>query len=119
MKIRKTLSTPAVMAGMLVVLTLGIASAKSYKFVLPAASTVAGQELKADQRYSVQVNGAEAVIKGENYGKAINVPVNSVEGATKYEQTSVEKTNGANTSGPLVLKAIKLGGTKTKLVLAP
>ena len=116
MKIRNIATTPVVMASILAVLTVGIAGAKSYAFQLPAASMAGSQELKADQRYSVEFNGSQAVIKGEKDRQTVNLPVKAEQSPTKFVVTSVETTEGASPSDPRTLKAIQLGGTNTRLV---
>ncbi len=107
-----------VIVGILTALTVGIASAKSYNFVLGATSTAGSHELKADQRYSVEFNGSEAVIKGERYGKAVTIPAKAEQNQAKYGVTLVETLDSPNGSGPRVIKAIQLGGSNTRLVLA-
>jgi hypothetical protein len=118
MKIRNMMRTPLAIASILAALSLGVASAKSHNFLLSAPSMAGGHELKAGQRYSLEVNGSEAVITGQRDRQAVNVPVKAEEGATKYEATIVDSMDGASPAAPKIIKAIKLGGTKTKLVFA-
>jgi hypothetical protein len=118
MKIRNMMRTPLAIASILAALSLGIASAKSYNFILSAPSMAGSHELKADQRYSLEVKGSEAVIRGERDRQAVNVPVKAEEGATKYDATTVDSMDGASPAAPKIITALKLGGTKTKLVFA-
>lgn len=107
--------TSMIVLCVLAALTVGIASAKSYDFILSGPATAGSHQLTADQRYSVQVKGAEAVITGAVDRKSISVPVKAEEGTKKYDTTTVEI---ANAGGAAVIRAIRLGGSKTRLVFA-
>lgn len=100
---------------LLAILAAGIVSAKSYSFTLYTPATVGNHELTTEQRWSVQVNGAEAVITSENGKESFSVPVKAEQGATKYSSTSVETTNSG---GKAIIRAIRLGKSTTRLVFA-
>ncbi len=111
--------TSGVIATILAALTVGIASAKSYNFTLPGTAMAGSHELKANQRYSVEVKGSEVVIKGEKDRTPVTIPVKSEQSPTKYFATAVETQEAENASGPRIVKAIQLGGSNTRLVLNP
>jgi len=94
----------------LATLALGIASAaSSYKVTLPSDITAGATKIKAGE-YQVQVEGNQAIFK---QGKtSTTIPVAVENNATKFRYTSVETVSSE-------LKAIDLGGTTTKLVIAP
>jgi hypothetical protein len=104
-----------VAACVLAALAVGVASAKSYDFSLSAPATAGSHELKAGQVYSVQVKGSEAVITGDKDRQSFSVPVKAEQSATKYDSTIVETTSSGST---VVVRAIGLGGSTTRLVLA-
>ncbi len=118
MKIKNVLRTALAISSTLAALTVGIAHAKSYGFLLPEASLAGTVKLEAREHYSVTLNGEQAVIKCDKDKKGVTVPVKVEQGATKYYDTVVETSPGTNPAGPRIIKAIQLGGTKTRLVIA-
>ncbi|HUO32558.1 MAG TPA: hypothetical protein VMU80_25320 [Bryobacteraceae bacterium] len=95
------------------ILTLPIASAKTYS-ILISSPTMAGQAQLAAGNYSVKVTGSTAVFTDKDNGKRITEAVKVQNGATKYSQTAIELINQGNTQR---LTAIELGGSRTKVEL--
>ncbi len=118
MKIKNIMRAPLLMASLLAALTAGIASAKSYGFVLPTSAMAGSYELKANQRYTVEVNGSQIVIKTGKPGEVMTVPVKAEQNGKKYDTTSVETRPGTDPTGPRIIRSIQLGGSNTRLVLS-
>jgi uncharacterized protein (DUF2141 family) len=94
----------------LATLALGVASAaSSYTITLPSTITAGDTQLKPGQ-YKVAVEGNQVVFKQGKTTTAI--PVSVEKNATKFRYTSLETESSK-------LQAIDLGGTTTKLVVAP
>ncbi|HWC01018.1 MAG TPA: hypothetical protein VG672_30130 [Bryobacteraceae bacterium] len=97
----------------LVVLGLSVvaAYAKSYSVTLVQPSLFGGTELKPGE-YQVELQDQQVTIKS---GKTkVSAPVKVETGDTRYNSTVVRYSN---TDGKLAVQEIRLGGTKTKLVL--
>lgn len=94
----------------LATLALGIASAAStYTVTLTSDMAAGNTQLKAGD-YKVQVEGDQAIFK---QGKeTVQVPVTVEKNAKKFRYTTLQTVDSK-------LQAIELGGTTTKLVVAP
>jgi hypothetical protein len=94
----------------LATLALGVASAaSSYSVVLTSNTWVGNTELKPGE-YKLQVEANQATFKR---GKvSAEVPVTVENSANKFSNTSLNIESSK-------LQSIDLGGTKTKIVLAP
>ena len=89
-----------------------IASARSYTVNLFQPATFGGVELKPGQ-YKLEVNDKTAVLRnGKTQGEA---QVKVENGETKYDITTVRFEN---VGSPMKIQEIRIGGTKTKLVLS-
>lgn len=97
----------------LVVLGVSIATAhaKSYSVTLYQPSLLAGTELKAGD-YQVELEEQQVTIKS---GKTkVSAPVKVENGDTRFNSTTVRYNNA---DGKFAIQEIRLGGTKTKLVI--
>lgn len=95
---------------LLVVLAVGIASAKTYSLTLFQPSLVAGTELKPGE-YRVEVQDGKVVIRS---GKLrVEAPVKVETAEAKFTSTSVRYASG---EGVARIQEIRLGGTNLKLV---
>ncbi len=90
-----------------------VASAASHRLTLFQESVVNGSTLKPGV-YKLQVDGSRAVISSGR--TSVEVPVNVETNKAKYGATSVRYLNG---DGKYRLSEIHIGGTATKLVVAP
>ncbi len=102
---------PILVVCALMLLVVGIASAKSYTFTLTGPATLGVLKLKEGE-YSVKVNGTTAVITNPD-GKDLKVALKVENGTQKYNDTTVETSTK---DGSTVINAIDLQGTTTKLV---
>lgn len=94
----------------LALLALSAAAAKDFTISLYQPAVVAGKSLPAGE-YKLAVHGDTAVIS--DWKDKVESPVKVVESDRKYSTTIVEY-NTAN--GRNVITAIKIAGTKTRLV---
>jgi hypothetical protein len=99
-------------AGALMLASLGIVSAKSYSFSLSSPAMAGTTQLKAGE-YTVKVEGANAIFTTSN-SKQITVPVKIQHNGQKYDQTAVEVQNK---DGVDTIHEIMLGGSDTKVEL--
>ena len=88
-----------------------IASAKSYTVNLFQPAMFGSVELTPGE-YKVEVNGATAVIRNGKVHGETQVKVEN--GEYRYDKTSVRFNTG---DGKMRIEEIRLGGTKTKLVV--
>ncbi|MBV8841965.1 MAG: hypothetical protein JO307_04055 [Bryobacterales bacterium] len=89
-------------------LALGIASAATtYKVNLPQSTWVGGTELKAGE-YKVEVQGGQAIFKGEK--QTAQAPAVEEKNDKKYAYTTLEAKDSK-------LNEVHFGGTNVKLVL--
>src|SRR6185437_1411637 len=93
----------------LATLALGIASAASYSVTLTSEISAGSTQLKAGQ-YKLEVEGNQAIFKQGSTSTAI--PISVEKNAKKFRYTTVDTTDSK-------LHSIELGGTNTKLVVAP
>lgn len=100
-----------VLAGVLAVSTLSIASAKTYEITLATPSKAGNVQLKAGQ-YRLKVDGTNATFVSVENGKTATAPVKVVNTDKKFETTTVDASKEGDTS---LIKDIELGGSKTKL----
>jgi hypothetical protein len=93
------------------ILGLAVASAESYRVTLSQPTKVEGKQLKAgDYRLNVE-NSKLTIVNGK---QSVEVPVKVQTGETKFESTSVRY---AGTGDKLSIREIRIGGTKTTLLL--
>ncbi len=97
--------------GAMGLMSMGIASAKSYDVVLSSPAKAGNTELKAGE-YKLKVEGSQAVFTDVETSKSLSAPAKVENGNKKFEQTVVETSTG---SGMDQLNAIELGGSTTKL----
>ncbi len=90
---------------------MATAHAKSYSVTLPQPASIAGTELKPGQ-YTVELEGQQVTIKS---GKTrISAPVKVETENNKFASTTVRYNNS---EGKYKIQEIRLGGTKTRLVV--
>lgn len=95
------------------VLALAVASAETYRVTLFQPAVVQGTELKPGD-YKLELKDAKIVIGNASQKVEANVTVESAE--KKFGVTTVRY---ANADGKYSIQEIRLGGTKTRLVLNP
>jgi hypothetical protein len=100
-----------VLAGVLAISTLTIASAKTYELTLSSPAKAGNVQLKAGQ-YRLKVDGANATFIGVENGKSTTAPIKVVTTDKKFETTTVDASKEGNME---VIKDIELGGSKTKI----
>ena len=100
-----------VMAGVLAISTLSLASAKSYELSLSGVTKAGNVELKPGQ-YRLKVDGNNAVFTNVDNAKSVTTPVKVQSTDKKFDVTKVDAQKDGNTD---VIKDIELGGSKTKL----
>ncbi len=104
--IRRILLTITVLAA-----SAAAVHAKSYTVTVLQPAMVSGTELKAGQ-YTVEVKDQSVILKS---GKTeVSAPVKMETEENKFPSTTVRYAEG---QGKLRIQEIRLGGTKTKLVL--
>jgi hypothetical protein len=99
------------LAGVMALVTISIASAKSFDIVVPAACKAGGAQLKAGE-YLVKVEGNKATFTDVHTAKEYTVDVKLETNATKFGDTNAEYSVDGDTR---VMKGIRLGGTTTKV----
>ena len=93
------------------ILGLAVASAETYRVTLSQPSTVKGKQLKAgDYRLNLE-NSKLTIVSGK---ESVEVPVTVQTGARKFENTAIRYTG---TGDKVSIKEIRIGGTKTTLLL--
>ncbi|MGE5567816.1 MAG: hypothetical protein ACM3S5_02160 [Rhodospirillales bacterium] len=93
------------------VLTLAVASAKTFTVKLLQDSVLAGTELKAGD-YRLELNDSKIVIK--NGRQTVDAPVRVEENTTKFRSTTVRY---AAAEGTPRIQEIRLGGTNLRLLV--
>lgn len=89
-------------------IALAVASAANgYRFTLLEKSTINGKELKPGD-YKIELEGNKATFRNGKTVAEANVKIENTE--QKISSTSVKYVNGA-------VQEIRIGGTKTKLIL--
>jgi hypothetical protein len=98
--------------GVLAMVTLPIASAKSYDIAFSSPTMVGNTQLPAGQ-YTLKVEGSNAVITNDedNY-ESVTAPIKIENVDQKYDETAVETIQKGDAQH---VTAIQLGGSKTKL----
>lgn len=92
-------------------LALALASAaETHRFTLYQDAVINGKALKAGD-YKMQIDGGKAVISKGKESVEANVAVENSD--AKFGQTSVRM---ASNEGRFIVKEIRVGGTKTKVV---
>ena len=93
---------------------LSIASAKTYHITVSDHTQVAGTQLKAGD-YTVKVDGAKAVLIGED-DKRVEATGTIQTADRKFPETTLEINKGSD--GINHVTAIDLGGTTTRLTFS-
>jgi hypothetical protein len=106
MKLRTFLLTAA-----LAIMTLSIASAKTYDIMLSQPTKAGNLQLKAGE-YRLTVNGTKAVFTDVQTTKSFTTDVKVTNSDTKFGDTKIDSSSEGSTS---VIKDIELGGSKTKI----
>ena len=94
-------------------MAVAIASAETYKVTLFEPAFVAGKELKAGA-YKLDLQNTRLVIASGKTSVETTVKVETAE--QKFNSTTVRY---ANQEGKYSIQEIRLGGTRTRLVLNP
>ena len=81
-----------VIAGVLTLSSLSVASAKSFDVVLSQRAMAGNTELKAGE-YRLKAEGSQAVFTDARDYRSITVPVKIENGTRKFGQTAVESTS--------------------------
>ncbi len=84
-----------------------------YRITLVQPAVVQGTLLKAGE-YRLDLTASKATISADNGKNRIEVPVRIETESTKFDATAVRMDTA---SGKAVISEIRLGGTKTKLIL--
>jgi hypothetical protein len=92
-------------------LSLSIASAKSYSVAFTSPTMVGNTQLPAGE-YTLKVEGSNAVFTNVDNNKSFTTPVKIENADKKYGVTTVETTQEGNASH---IDDILLGGSNTKL----
>ena len=90
---------------------LAVASAESYRVTLSQPTKVEGKQLKAGD-YRLNVENSKLTIVNGKQSVEVNVKVQT--GDTKFDSTAVRY---AGTGDKMSIKEIRIGGTKTTLLL--
>jgi hypothetical protein len=99
------------LAGVLALSTLSLASAKTYEISLAGPSKAGSITLKPGQ-YRLKVDGSNAIFTEVETSKQFTVPAKVQTSDKKFEDTRVDAQKDSGTD---VIKDIELGGTKTKI----
>jgi hypothetical protein len=99
------------LAGVLALSTLSLASAKTYEISLAGPSKAGSITLKPGQ-YRLKVDGSNAIFTEVETSKQFTVPAKIQTSDKKFDDTRVDAQKDSGTD---VIKDIELGGTKTKL----
>lgn len=100
-----------VLAGVLAISTLSLASAKTYELSLSGITKAGNVELKPGQ-YRLKVDGSNATFTNVDNSKSVSTPVKVNNSDKKFDVTKVDASKEGNVD---VIKDIELGGSKTKL----
>ena len=101
------------LAVLFAVVALGVAAAETYKVTLFQPTVVQGKELKPGQ-YKLDVK--DNILNIANGKDSVQIPVKVETGAQKFSTTTIRYPTG---QGTYSIQEIRLGGTKTKLVVNP
>ena len=99
------------MAAALAILTLSVASAKTYDILLSSPTKAGNVQLKPGE-YRLTVNGTKAIFTDVNSSKSFTTEVKVENSDTKFGDTKIDASSDGSTS---VIKDIELGGSKTKI----
>jgi hypothetical protein len=99
------------MTAALAIMTLSVASAKTYDIVLSSATKAGNVQLKAGE-YRLTVNGTKAIFTDVNTTKSFTTEVKVENGDTKFGDTRIDTSSDGSSN---VIKDIELGGSKTKI----
>ncbi len=96
----------------ILLLCVSLALAKTYTITLSDASKVGNSELKPGS-YTLKLEGDKAIFLDRTRKPVVETAVKIETAARKFDATAIEfrKVDGANQ-----IRAISLGGSKTKLV---
>jgi len=98
-------------AGVLILSSLSILSAKSYSIMLSSTTKAGSVQLKPGE-YKLTVQGANAVFTEVNGSKSYTTPVKVQEVDKKFTDTRVQSNKDGDGER---IDEIDLGGSKTKL----
>jgi hypothetical protein len=101
------------LAVLFAIVSLGVAAAETYKVTLFQPTVVQGKELKPGQ-YKLDLKNNTLVIA--NGKDSVETTVKVETNAQKFSSTSVRY---ATAEGKYSIQEIRLGGTKTRLILNP
>ncbi|MGA3016495.1 MAG: hypothetical protein ABSF62_05195 [Bryobacteraceae bacterium] len=99
------------LAATLAILTLSVASAKTYDILLSSPTKAGNLQLKPGE-YRLNVNGTKAVFTDVNTTKSFTTEVKVENTDKKFGDTKIDASSDGSTS---VIKDIELGGSKTKI----
>jgi hypothetical protein len=99
------------LTGALAILTLSVASAKTYDILLSSPTKAGNLQLKAGE-YRMTVNGTKVIFTDVNTTKSFKTDVKVENTDTKFGDTKIDTSNDGSSS---VIKDIELGGSKTKI----
>lgn len=101
------------LAVLFAIVSLGVVAAETYKVTLFHPTVVQGKELKPGQ-YKLDLKNTTLVIA--NGKDSVETTVKIETNAQKFSTTTIRY---ATAEGKYSIKEIRLGGTKTRLVLNP
>ena len=101
------------LAVLFAIVSLGVAAAETYKVTLFQPTAVQGKELKPGQYKLDLKNNTLVIADGKN---SVETSVKVETNDQKYNTTTIRY---ATADGKYSIQEIRLGGTKTKLVLNP
>src|ERR1035441_306502 len=99
------------LTGALAILTLSVASAKTYDILLSSPTKAGSLKLKPGE-YRMTVNGTKVVFTDVNTTKSFTTEVKVENTDTKFGDNKIDASNDGTTS---VIKDIELGGSKPKI----
>jgi hypothetical protein len=99
------------MAGVLAIFCLTLASAKTYDISFASAAKVGNIQLKAGD-YRMSVNGTKATFTDVSTLKTYTTEIKVENSDKKFDET---KVNTSSDGGTPVVKDIELGGSKMKV----
>jgi len=98
-------------AGVLAIFTISLASAKTYDITLNSAAKVGGSQLAAGE-YKLKLDGNKATFINLDSNRQVTADVKVDTADKKYDVTTIGTTKNADVEQ---INAIELGGSKTKL----
>jgi outer membrane lipoprotein-sorting protein len=99
------------LTGALAILTLSVASAKTYDILLSSPTKAGTLQLKPGE-YKMSVNGTKVIFTDVNTTKTFKTDVKVENSDAKFDDTKINTLKDGSSS---VIKDIELGGSKTKI----